>query len=249
MKTIGLVAVRMKSSRLKKKALLDLGGKPIILQLLQRLRKSNRLDDIILCTSTHSDDNVLLELASENGFKSFAGSEDDVIHRFIYVGEREGADIIVRITGDNPLTDPGLIDIMVESHLNSGADYTRMDNLPIGVTAEVITFKALRRAFELAENTKYSEYMTLYFMENPTIFDLNILQADPGNDRPQYRLTVDYVEDYCLMKAIFTQFISSEWFSIKDVIEFLDNNPSIIEINSQIDQINIDPEINVRLRT
>ena len=248
MKTIGLVAVRMKSSRLKKKALLDLGGEPVILQLLQRLRKSNRLDDIILCTSNHPDDNILLEIASENCFKSFAGSEDDVIHRFIKVGEREGADIIVRITGDNPLTDPGLIDIMVESHLNSDADYTRMNGLPIGITAEVITFNALRRASQLAENTKYSEYMTLYFTENPAVFNLNVLQAARGINRPQYRLTIDYPEDYGLMKKIFSHFILSEWFSIQEVIEFLDGNPHIAEINSNIDQKNLDSEINVRFK-
>src|SRR3990172_272399 len=102
-KVIGLVAVRMKSSRLKGKALLDLNGKPLILQLLLRLKNSTNMDDIVLCTSAHPDDRALLLIAQENGFKSFAGSEDDVMDRFIRAGEREKADVIVRITGDNPL--------------------------------------------------------------------------------------------------------------------------------------------------
>lgn len=249
MRVIGLVAVRMKSSRLESKALLDLNGKPLILQLLLRLKKSRKLDDIVLCTSNHTDDQILLEIATENGFKSFAGSEEDVMDRFIKAGGREGADIIVRITGDNPLTDPGLIDIMIESHINANADYTRIDNLPIGVTAEVITFTALKKAFQMAENSRQSEYMTNYFVENSKFFKLNILQPDERIKRPQYRLTIDYSEDYELMKRVFLHFDQSQWFSIGDVIKFLDDNPEIAKINSHIPPTRIDSSINIRLRT
>jgi spore coat polysaccharide biosynthesis protein SpsF (cytidylyltransferase family) len=247
MKAIGLVAVRVKSSRLKRKALLDLNGKPLILHLLLRLKKSKKLDDVILCTSTHPNDRVLLEIAKENGFKSFAGSEDDVMDRFIYAGEEENADIIVRITGDNPLTDPEIIDQMIKSHINSNADYTRMDGLPIGITAEVIAFKALKKAFQLAEDSRHSEYMTYYFTEYPEIFKLNILQAPENINRPHYRLTVDYSEDYELLQKIFNHFNQSD-FLIDDVVEFLDRNPKIAQINSAIAPIKVGLSINTRLR-
>lgn len=249
MKTIGLVAVRMKSSRLKKKALLDLNGKPLILQLLLRLQRSKKMDDIVLCTSIHPDDKILLELAEDNGFKSFAGSEDDVMDRFIRAGERENADIIVRITGDNPLTDPEIIDTMIESHIKSGADYTRMDNLPVGVTAEVITFTSLKKAFTMAEDSGYSEYMTNYFVEYSDIFRLNIMQPDDDFKRPNYRLTVDYPEDYKLMQIIFNDFKQFSDISIKDIIAFLDSNPKIAQINSNITPIKLGSSINTRLKT
>lgn len=248
MRVIGLVAVRMKSSRLENKALLDLNGKPLILQLLLRLRKSKRLDDIVLCTSTHLDDEILLEIARENGFKSFAGSEDDVMDRFIKAGKEEGADIIVRITGDNPLTDPELIDVIIESHINSDADYTRIDNLPVGITAEVISFAALKKAFRMVEDSKYSEYMTYYFVKNPEIFRLNILQPDERIRRPQYRLTVDYPEDYELMKKIFENFDNKEYLSLVDIVNYLDMNPSISNINANVKQIALDPSINIKLK-
>lgn len=248
-RTVGLVAVRMKSSRLKKKALLDLNGKPLILQLFSRLKKSKKMDDIVLCTSTHPDDRVLIELANQNGLKYFAGSEDDVMDRFIRAGERENADVIVRITGDNPLTDPGIIDTMIESHIESGADYTRMDNLPVGVTAEVITFMSLKKAFKMAENSGYSEYMTNYFVNYPDIFSLNILQPDDNLRRPDYRLTVDYQADYDLMKKIFSNFKQFPDASLKDIIAFLDKNPGIARMNSSITPIKLDPSINTRLKT
>lgn len=248
MRTIGLVAVRMKSSRLKKKALLELNGMPMILQLLFRLKRSKRMDDIVLCTSTNPDDQILLELSKDNGFKSFAGSEDDVMDRFLRAGERENADIIIRITGDNPFTDPDVIDTMIDSHIKAGADYTRMDNLPIGVTAEIISFKALEKAHKLAEDSNYSEYMTNYFINYPELFKLNIIQPDEDVKRPQYRLTVDYPEDIELIKTIFKHFNQSADFSIKDVIEFLDNNTNIAKINSNIAQTELDASINTRLK-
>lgn len=248
MRVIGLVAVRMKSSRLKNKAMLNLNGKPLILQLLLRLKKSKRMTDVVLCTSKRPDDRILLEIAGKNGFKAFAGSEDDVMDRFIRAGEKEKADIIVRITGDNPLTDPGIIDRMIESHIGSGADYTRVDNLPIGVTAEVISFTALKKAFQMAEDSGYSEYMTNYFVEYPEVFRLNILQPDENTKRSQYRLTVDYQEDYELMQKIFGHFNKSAWFSLEDVIKFLDDNPDIAGINARITPTKIDGSVNTRLK-
>lgn len=247
-KVVGLVAVRRRSSRLKDKALVDLNGKPLILQLLLRLKKSRRMDDIVLCTTTLPEDQLLVKIASENGFKSFAGSEEDVMDRFIKAGKREKADIVVRITGDNPLTDPAGIDRMIDGHIRSGADYTRTDNLPFGITAEVITFSALEKAFKLAEDSKNSEYMTWYFTQNPGFFKVNVLQAEAGIKRPHYRLTVDYPEDYEMMKKIFQHFESRQDFTIGEVIKFLDENPDIASINSNVSQKKADISINTRLR-
>jgi len=247
MKVVGLVAVRMKSSRLKKKALLDLNGQPLIVNLLRRLKGAKRLDDIVVCTSVNPDDRVLLEIAQQQGFKSFAGSEDDVMERFLEAGKREHADVIIRITGDNPLTDPGIIDAMVESHLKTGADYTRMDNLPAGVTAEVITLAALQKAYDLAVNSSYSEYMTYYFVNYPKIFRLNIMAADRSVSRPGYRLTVDYPEDYDVMNKIFTHFKNTPAVSLPNVIQFLDEHPEIVQVNADKKPAPLDPDINTEL--
>ena len=249
MKIIGLIAVRMKSSRLKKKALLCVNEIPLIIHLLNRLKDSEMMDDVILCTSTNPDDQILIDIAEKNGFKSFAGDEDDVLHRFICAAQTEHADVAVRITGDNPLTDPGVIDQMIKSHLATGADYTRMDKLPVGITAEVISVSALKRAFSMAEDSGYSEYMTYYFVNYPEIFMLNIIEAPEILARRSYRLTVDYQEDYELIKRIFEHFTGNNDFTIYDVIEYLDKNPQIAGINSNIKVESANLEINTRLKT
>lgn len=248
MRVVGLVAVRMKSSRLKGKALLDLNGKPLILQLLLRLKNSKKMDDIVLCTSTNPEDSVLLEIARKNCFKSFAGDEDDVMDRFIRAGEREKADVIVRITGDNPLTDAWVIDAMIESHVATGADYTRMNKLPVGITSEIISFSALKKAFKLAEDTRQSEYMTNYFLDYPDVFKLNLMEPEKDLVRPHYRLTVDYPEDYEVMKIIFNNFKQIHTTPIKDIITFLDENPRVVKKNSNISQKQPSLAINTRLK-
>ncbi len=138
---------------------------------------------------------------------------------------------------------------MVDSHIKSSADYTRTDNLPIGVTAEVITFTSLKKAFKLAENSGYSEYMTNYFVESPDVFKLNIIVPDDNLRKPEYRLTVDYPEDYELMKKIFLHLRQPRQLSIKNVIKFLDDNPEVAKINSLIKPNPLDQSINTGLKT
>lgn len=248
MRIVGLVAVRMKSTRLRQKALLDLNGIPLILQLLMRVKSSKQIDDVVLCTSKHLDDGILLKIAEENGFKQFAGDEADIIHRFVRAGEAEQADVIVRITGDNPLTDPKIMGMLIESHLETHADYTRMDNLPIGITPEIINLSALKILLEKAEDRSHSEYLTYYIMDHPEVFKINVLKAPAPLARPDYRLTVDYAEDYKLIKEIFQSFIRTDTFEIGDVIEFLDSHPEIAGLNAHVPPSPIPLTINTRLR-
>ena len=248
MRVVGLVAVRMKSTRLKQKALLDLNGLPLILQLLRRVKCARRVDDIVLCTSTHPDDAILLKITEENGFKRFAGSESDIIHRFVKAGEIEQADVIVRVTGDNPFTDPEILDTLIKSHLETDADYTRMDRLPIGITPEVINMSAMKTLLERAEDRSHSEYLTLFFLDHPEVFKINVLDAPETLARPDYRLTVDYPEDYLLIKEVLRFCIRLDTFGTRDIIRFLDSHPEIAGMNARVPLSKIPPSLNTRLR-
>ena len=123
-KVLTLVAVRLKSSRLPRKALADLNGKPLIIRLTDHVRQAKIPHDVIWCTSTHSQDDPLEQLASEHGITCFRGSELDVMSRFIEVADQKDASTVVRITGDNPLTDPVMMDTMIKAHLKKKAEYT-----------------------------------------------------------------------------------------------------------------------------
>ena len=136
-KVIILIAVRMKSRRLSQKALLKIEDKTVLEHLLDRLKLSKTSQSIVVCTSVSPEDDILTKIAEKNGVKWFRGSEDDVMDRFIKAADKEKADIIVRITGDNILIDPFYLDKAVKYHLKNKADYTSIDGLPSGVKSEI----------------------------------------------------------------------------------------------------------------
>ena len=112
---LALVAVRMKSIRCEGKALSDLGGRPLLARLCERIAAAKRLHGVIVCTSTHPQDGVLAESCAAHGLKVFRGDEDDVMGRFLDCLAQNPSDHIVRVTGDNPLTDPEILDVLIES--------------------------------------------------------------------------------------------------------------------------------------
>jgi spore coat polysaccharide biosynthesis protein SpsF len=248
-----LIAVRMKSKRLPGKALLEIEGKKAIEHLFDRLKLSKTAEDIILCTSINPQDDILVEVAKNNGIKFFQGSEDDVLDRFIKAADSVSADIIVRVTGDNILVDPSYLDEMVKYHIQNNADYTRTESLPSGVKCEAMSVLALKKIHRLAEAPENSEYMTWYFTKNPEFFKIAVFPVPKDYVRPNFRLTMDEPNDYELLKIIFRNLYKkdAEPFLWQDIVKFLDENPEFLEINRQVVHRNFDKvekEINVKLR-
>jgi spore coat polysaccharide biosynthesis protein SpsF len=194
----------MKSSRLPRKALLDIGGKPMTLRLIERLRVAEAIDEVVICTSAHRDDAILMELAKEWGVEALAGSEDDVLSRLIMASERYEADLVVRVTGDNVLTDPEIMNRMVLHHIATEADYTRTNGLPLGITADVISTPMLSWLHKLMPDPNQSEYMMLYAFD-PDHFHCQVLKAPPEVNRPFYSLTVDTPDDLMLIRRIYSE--------------------------------------------
>lgn len=244
---LALVAVRLKSTRLKRKALLDLGGQPLVLQLTRRLRQARAPHRVIWCTSTHREDDDLATLAQQHGIECFRGSELDVMSRFLAVADKYRAGTVVRVTGDNPLTDPLMMDRMIESHLAAGAEYSFNDELPRGTRSEIMDVDALRRCHALVQDPNASEYMTL-MIKRPDHFKVHRVTA-PGPEwvRPELRLTIDTPEDYALMKAVYEHF-SGEPPSLPKIIAFLDTLPSLRDGNQHVKVKDLDESINVRLK-
>ncbi len=243
MKSIILIAVRMKSTRLPKKALADIEGKTVIERIIDRMKLAKRPDSIVLCTSTNPDDDVLVEIAKKNGVKSFRGSEADVLKRFIDAADQENADIIVRVTGDNPLTDPEHVDKMIDHHIETGADYTYIEGLPEGTKPEIMSVSALKRCRDMSENPELSEYMTLYFRDSGN-FKASRMEAGPDLNRPDYRVTIDTENDLALVREIYRRLLSGErLFGLKQVIELLDSSEELRKMNSDVKARNVRMEI------
>jgi spore coat polysaccharide biosynthesis protein SpsF len=248
-KVVSLIAVRLKSTRLPQKALLPLQGKPVLWHLADRVGRATIPQETVICTSTVQEDDPIAGLAKEYGFPIFRGSPENVLLRFLMAGEEQGADHIVRITGDNPLTDPFLIDEMIKLHLDQDADYTYTEDTPRGTKPEIISLKAVKKALELAENPNHSEYMTFYFKHYPHVFD-HARYNYPHKDyiRPFYRLTLDTAGDYDVLNEVYAHlYCSNTEFTLLDVITFLDNHPEVVSLNKTVSPKDISG-INARLR-
>lgn len=243
-----LIAARMKSTRLPKKCMLPIEDQPLICHLIDRMKACKEADVVVLCTSTNSDDQILVEQAVKKNILYVTGSEDDVMNRFLKAVEMVNADIIVRVTGDNPLTCPEYIDNAIKHHITTGADYTSTTELPQGTKGEIISVSALRKAHSLAENPNNSEYMTWYFTKNLDFFKIEKGFVSENMKRPGYRLTVDVPEDLALIREIYQRlYKNGSIISLKEVIKLLDNNPDLLKINSEI-KIKEVGDINVKLK-
>ena len=227
-KAIILVAVRLKSKRLKNKDLLNLFDKPLIVQLTERLKKSKLSSDIIWCTSKNKADDKLETLAKKNNVKIYRGDPKDVMKRFIFAAKKFKAKNIVRVTGDNPLTDPKIIDFMIKSHVQRKKDYTSCNSIPFGARSEVISFKILKKCHSMLVDPNSSEYMT-WMLNRPKYFKTNDLNHPNSKiNRPEISLTVDYLQDYKNINEIYNYF-RGKVPSLQNIIQWLDKNEKLLK--------------------
>jgi spore coat polysaccharide biosynthesis protein SpsF len=205
--------------------------------LFERLLSVKELDGVVLATSTAEENRVLVELAERLGVGVHAGDEDDVLGRYVDVARRWDADHVVRVTGDNPLTDLGLVSALTRRHVEQEADYTYVpgDALLMGILPEVISRNALDTSHREGEDRHRSELVTLYIKENPTRFRIARVDIPKELYRPSYRLTVDEPEDLELMGILFERlYRPGEILDTAEVIRLMDEEPELVKINHHI---------------
>ena len=233
---IGIAAVcRLHSKRLEKKGLLSLGSVSIIERCLLNCSQS-KVKTVVLTTSTDPQDDELCD--SLKGvmppYHIYRGSPNDVARRILDMSREYKLDFVIRVTGDSPFISYELIDYMIDSHLESRADYTFMEGAPLGTKGEMMTVSALQILVDTFDTSEYGEYLSLYFKNNPEIFKINKFIV-PEEFRMDCRLNVDYPEDYELAKKI-VEDLRIEYYSIPllSVLSVLKKNPKWIDINKSI---------------
>lgn len=240
MKTVAIIQARVGATRLPEKILKDVSGKPMLWHVVERLRFSRMIDDIVLAIPSSAENDLLENFAKGLKLHCFRGSETDVLSRYYGAALKFGGDVIVRITSDCPLIDPGVTDHIIDAHLNSGADYTTNDveyGFPRGLDTEALNFDALSRAYKEATLDYEREHVTPYIYQHPDLFKLNYVEAKGNLRRPDLRLTVDTEEDLEFIREIFKQlYRDGQIFYAKDIIEFLAQHPELIAINAQVRQ-------------
>lgn len=218
-KVVACIIARTNSTRLPKKVLRSVGSFILIEYLVEKVKKSKLVDEIYLCTSIDENDKILLDIAKGLEIKSYAGSLDSVIDRMLDVAEIENATDVIRITGDNIFTDEVYLDIMIDQHLKNMVEYTRTENLPIGVTSEVINVEALKKCYSLM-NPDESQYLMLYMFQ-PKIFKCLVILPEVKHSKPNYTLTVDTEEDLERTLSIIN---SDELLDLNQILEICDRN-------------------------
>lgn len=235
-KIVAIVQARTGSTRLPGKVFLPLCGRPLIWHVFNRLSNAHLLDDCILATTVNPGDDALQQWAEENKFRFFRGSEDDVLARYYHAAVETGADVVVRITADDPFKDPGIIDEVVQFFLDNQLDFASNNNppsYPEGLDVEVFTMAALELAQKNAADPFEREHVTQYFYRNPSLFK----QANyPYTEDISYlRWTLDTEEDYKMAKLVYDQLCRPDQiFLFKQILDLLQQQPEIATINSGV---------------
>ena len=229
---LAIVQARMSSTRLPGKVLKDVLGEPMILRQLERIGRSKLIDRVSVATSREPSDDILADTLTASGVEVFRGSLDDVLSRFQALRHQYNPEHIVRLTADCPLTDPEVIDGIIEQHRSSRADYTSNvieRTFPRGLDAEVFTVAALDRLSTLRLSEQEHEHVTLGFYKRPDQFSLTNYAG--SQDNSHLRWTVDNPEDYEFTKWAYSRlYPANPAFTSADLIELLEENPERILI-------------------
>ena len=231
---IAIIQARMSSSRLPGKVLKPICGRPMLDLHLERIKRAESIERIVIATSDGEDDDEIETLCDTLAIACFRGSLDDVLDRYFQAWRAFGGDPVVRLTGDCPLADPALIDQVVDLHIKGGFDYTSNIHpqlLPDGLDVEVMSGAALDKAWREAVLPSHREHVTFYFTENPELFKLGSLKGE--EDHSELRWTVDYPEDFEMVRQIYEAlYPSNARFGTDDILALLTQRPELSALNS-----------------
>lgn len=230
MKTAIFISVRNKARRLPGKVLHHIRGRSVIEHIIDRVRRSRWADEVILTTSTHADDKVLVEVAESNGIAAFCGDPEDKLVRYLDAARSHAVDFAVVVDGDDVFCDPECIDRIIEEHAERGGDYIIVDGLPVGVTGFGISIPALARVVATKKGSD-TEVWGMLFADDPQ-FDSRFLPAPKRWQHPEWRMTLDYPDDLAFFERVFDELAErGTLFSFDDVADLLVRKPEIASIN------------------
>jgi spore coat polysaccharide biosynthesis protein SpsF (cytidylyltransferase family) len=200
---VAIIQARMSSTRLPGKVLERIAQTPMIVFMLRRVARATQLDHLVVATSTAKADDALATEVERHGYSCFRGDLLDVLNRFNGAAEKYSADVVVRLTGDCPLTDPDLIDTAVSTLISGNLDYvSNVDppTYPNGLDVEAFTRRALADAHISAHSPVDREHVTPFIRRNKTRFS----QANLSSivDLSRLRWTVDHADDLAFVRAL-----------------------------------------------
>ena len=242
MKTIAIVQARLGSTRLPGKVLFEIAGRTMIGLMLERLKRSRSLDEIVLATGEGTENDALSGVVSLLECSVFRGPEEDVLARYAMAAEAHGADIIVRLTGDCPLMDPDIVDQLVRLRSEELLDFCTNvlpPTWPDGLDVAVFTRKVLDAAFREAKRSSDREHVVPWMWRQSSLQGGTRLKAKnvkAPHDLSHHRWTIDEAPDYMFLRALAAELGSQGLVKVgfKDILRILQRKPELLNINRDI---------------
>ena len=235
MKYLALIQARCDSTRFPNKVLKKFVGKSNIEWVVERVKRSRYVDEIIVITSIEKSNLPLIALCAGSGIRISVGSESDVLDRYYQTAKLLQPEYVIRITADCPLFDWRYLDMAIEQ-LEEDTDYIGQmeDSFPDGLDIEIMKFSALKESWEFARLTSEREHVTQYIRKHPEKYKIQNLMC-PIRGIEEQRWTLDEEEDYKVINEIYHYFHSrgKEDFVTEDILEFLEMHPEIEGINKK----------------
>ena len=251
MKVSCIIQARVGSTRLPKKVLLNIVGKPVLYHVIDRVLKSNEIDNVIVATTTNPSDKEIVRLVKNYNSKKvsvFCGSENDVLDRYYKAAKNSNSDIIVRVTSDCPLIDWRIIDLVVLEFKKGNYDYVSniltKRTFPRGLDVECFSFSVLKHLWKICQKNREREHVTTYIRENKEKFRTkNIEQKE---DLSYLRWTLDEPDDLKLIEKVYSAlYNNNRYFDTEDIMRLFKEKPKLKEINAHVEQKkNIKNEVN-----
>ena len=236
---LGVLQARMSSSRLPGKVLAPVLGEPMLGRQVERLRRSRRLDRLVLATSMEASDDPVADYAAQIGLDVVRGSLVDVLDRFAQaLAAHPQTKVLVRFTADCPLADWRVVDAAVDRHLEAGADYTD-DTLggktfPHGLDVEALSRDLLEHLDREIDDPFYRDWFSAFIREHPERFAMVNVPSEA--DLHELRWTVDYPEDLRFVSQVFAELGSgAEAAGMDAVLAVLKRRPELREINRHLE--------------
>ncbi|MCW5893675.1 MAG: glycosyltransferase family protein [bacterium] len=234
---VAVIQARLGSTRLPGKVLADVGGAPMLVRMIERVRAATTLADVCLAVPEGPADEPLRALAAALDVPCHAGPEDDVLSRYAGAAARWGADPVVRLTADCPLVDPALVDRCVETfRATDGCEFASLGgSFPDGLDCEVVSAAALGRAHREARLRSEREHVTPFIWKRPDVFRCAMVRFPERLGH--LRWTVDEPRDLELVRAVYAHlYVPGRVFGWEAIAGLLAREPALAALNARIER-------------
>ncbi len=217
-------------------------GRPLIEYQIERIRRSQLIDRVVIATTTNPQDDAIADLAAKLGCECFRGSENDVVGRVLAALRKFEIEVNAEFQGDNSIPDPDVIDSVIGYYLEHRSEYDYVTNAltttyPPGLEVSIYSQAILANAESRIVDQALREHVGIHIYKRADLFRVKNLEAPPEFARPNLHLEVDTQQDFELVSAIYGHFMPQKPnFSLTDVLTFIDANPNMTALNSGVDR-------------